>query len=100
MQDEGIVKKPLLPVNAAAAKATVSLLSSILPEVDWLLRYAEKEDNWIRLPSIFARAITNGLGRYVELYEDERRVAASAFFGLLGEEGARSVLREMAGATP
>jgi hypothetical protein len=98
MQEELIVGTAVTPVNVPKA-AAIRLLGSVLPDVSWLLRYAEKEDNWIRFPPTIARAINNGLGKYVELYEDERRITVCTFFGLFGEEDARELFKELAGVS-
>jgi hypothetical protein len=98
MQEELIVVTGVAPVNVPRS-AAIRLLRSLLPDVGWLLRYAEKEDNWIRFPPTIGKAINNGLGKYVELYEDEQRITVYTFFGLLGEEGAKELFKELAGSS-
>lgn len=80
--------------------AASSMLRGVLPEVSWLLRYAEKEDNWIRFPPVLARALSNGnLGKYVEMYMDERRLVVCMVFGLVGEQDGREVLEALGRAS-
>lgn len=80
------------PVNEVR-DAAIRVLQGMLPDVSWLLRHAEKEDNWIRFPPTIARAISGGLGNYVDLYEDERRIVCATFLGMFGDEGGREMIQ-------
>jgi len=85
-----MLEKPSIPV-------AVKFIGGLLPEAHWLLRHAEKEAGWIRFPPRFIQVLANlRLEGYVQLYEDERQMAACVLIGMFGETEARGIVERIA----
>lgn len=88
------MEKPLNLPNDVPTR----ILRSVLPDVAWILKYAEKEDSWIRFPPQLVRILSGGaLNGYVDMYEDERRIAVCMVFGIFGEDEGKELFKELTG---
>lgn len=89
------------PKSAVTGDSAASLIRNLLPDVVWMLSYAEKGDGWIRLPPTVFRVYTNlKLENYVELYEDERKILTAILLGFFGEENIASICQDLCNLSP
>ena len=68
-------------------QSAATLLRSLVPECEWLLRQIESEQGWFRFPPQLSAAIKNlKLENYPLIYENENAIAYAFLRGLLPED--------------